>query len=418
MPEPVKTRKPGTFLILSQVYVPDPASVGQHLHDVATEMARRGWRVVVYASARGFEDPGRRYARRELRDGVEIRRLPLSSLGKSSISVRLVGAVIFLAQAVARGVLVGNVRRILVSTSPPMCSAAGIILGKIKRAPVDYWAMDINPDQAIALGKASARSWPARLFDALNVLILKAADHVIALDRYMAERLDLKHPIRDKVTIIPPWPHIDEAAEPVPHDRNPFRVQQQLAGKFVVMYSGNLSPSHPITTILEAAERLRDRPDIVFMFIGGGEGRREVEAFAEAHPGASIRLLPYQPLEQIRYSLSAADVHVVAMGEAMVGVVHPCKVYGALAVGRPILLLGPERCHVSDILAEGAVGWRISHGDVAGAAILLRGIADSAPAALRQMSGVALDLATRRYSKKALLGQFCDSLTGVRSATA
>src|SRR5687768_15943333 len=53
LPHPMDRRK--TLLILSQVFVPDPASVGQHMADVAAEMARRGHRVKVYASARGYE---------------------------------------------------------------------------------------------------------------------------------------------------------------------------------------------------------------------------------------------------------------------------------------------------------------------------------------------------------------------------
>ena len=75
------------LLILSQVYVPDPASVGQHMHDAAAEMVARGWRSVVLTSARGYDDPSRKYPSREVRDGVQIRRLALSSFGKRSILI-------------------------------------------------------------------------------------------------------------------------------------------------------------------------------------------------------------------------------------------------------------------------------------------------------------------------------------------
>ena len=80
-----------TLLILSQVYVPDPASVGQHMHDVAAEMARRGFRVIVYTSERGYDDPSVSYPRHEMRDGVEIRRIPLASFGKKTVAHRIAG---------------------------------------------------------------------------------------------------------------------------------------------------------------------------------------------------------------------------------------------------------------------------------------------------------------------------------------
>src|SRR4051812_17218349 len=80
------------LLILSQVYVPDPASVGQHLHDFAAEMARRGHDVIVYCSSRGYDDPSKRYPKRETRDGVRIRRYALPFYNKQNMLVRVFGS--------------------------------------------------------------------------------------------------------------------------------------------------------------------------------------------------------------------------------------------------------------------------------------------------------------------------------------
>src|SRR2546426_11939478 len=108
------------------------------------------------------------------------------------------------------------------------------------------------------------------------------------------------------------------------------------------MYSGNHGPNNPFSTVLHAAARLQDEPGLVFMFTGGGVGKPEVEAAGLLN----VRSLPYQPLEMLRYSLSAGDVHLVTMGEEVVGIVHPCKVYGAMAVARPVILLGPTDSHI------------------------------------------------------------------------
>ena len=58
------------LLIFSQVFLPDPASVGQHMADAAIEMVRRGHRVLVYAANRGYENPANKYAPRETLHGV------------------------------------------------------------------------------------------------------------------------------------------------------------------------------------------------------------------------------------------------------------------------------------------------------------------------------------------------------------
>src|SRR5262245_45746980 len=128
-----------TFLIISQVYVPDPASVGQHVADAAVEMARRGYRVIVYTSARGYDDPSKKYPSRETLNGVEVRRLPLSSFGKSSIAVRLLAQWLFLIQAMVRGLFTRGLAGIIVSTSPPFCGFAGAMISRLRGVPVKYW---------------------------------------------------------------------------------------------------------------------------------------------------------------------------------------------------------------------------------------------------------------------------------------
>lgn len=398
-----------TLLVLSQVYPPDPASVGQHMADAASAMAGRGWSVVTCTANRGYDDPSMKYPRREVRDGVQVHRFPLSSFGKDSIPRRLVAGTIFMVQCIAHGLFVRRLSCILVSTSPPMCSVAAMVIGAIRRAPIKYWVMDLNPDQMIELNRIGERSLPARLFNWLNRRILGRADDVIVLDRFMADRLNRKRDVTSKQTLLPPWPHEDHL-DVVAHADNPFRREHGLDGKFVIMYSGNHGFSTPVGTVLEAALRLEDREDLVFMFIGGGVGKKDVDDTIEQHRPTNIRSLPYQPLSQIKYSLSAADVHLVSVGDSVVGVVHPCKVYGAMTVARPILLLGPDPCHVSDIVEAYDIGWHIRHGDVDGAVERINDIVATPPQKLAEMGTRAREIITTRFSKTQLCGRFCDVL--------
>ena len=161
-----------TILILTQVYVPDPASVGQHMHDAAAELARRGHAVKVYAASRGYDDPSRKYPLRETRDGVVIRRLPLSSFGKKSLPVRVLAAMLLMCQQIVYGVFTPGIRCIMVSTSPPMCPAAALVVSWIRRVPICYWVMDLNPDQVIELGKVKDGSLPVKCMNWLNRRIL------------------------------------------------------------------------------------------------------------------------------------------------------------------------------------------------------------------------------------------------------
>jgi glycosyltransferase involved in cell wall biosynthesis len=398
-----------TLLIFSQVFIPDPASVGQHIADVAIEMARRGHKVLVYAANRGYENPAIKYLPEEIMQAVHVRRLPFSSFGKESIFTRILGTAMFHLQCLVVGLSNRNVGGILFSTSPPLIGLTATFIGMLRRIPAAYWAMDLNPDQLIALGKISPHGLIAQVLEHANRFILHRAALTVALDRFMADRLKARVDIDDRLLVLPPWPHEDHLQIPQTGE-NPFRVKHGLLDKFVVMYSGNHSPSNPLDTILQAARQLQDDPDIRFLFVGGGLSKKDIQAFIKEHNLANVLCLPYQPFSELGHSLSAADVHVVSLGQEMVGIVHPCKIYGAMAVARPILYLGPRPSHVTDLLDEQDIGWHIAHGDVDAAVTTIRQAKSLSPQQRQEMGQRAAQLLWARLSQAVLCKRFCDRL--------
>ncbi|MDQ3441021.1 MAG: glycosyltransferase family 4 protein [Planctomycetota bacterium] len=416
---PRDPRREKTLLIVSQVFVPDPASVGQHVADVAVEMARRGHPVHVLTSARGYENPQQKYPPRETMQGVEIRRIPLASFGKRSIPLRVLGTAAFMTQILFRALFTQNLGGIFFSTSPPLVGLVGTIVAMIRRVPCAYWAMDLNPDQLIALGKIGERSFVAWLLESVNRWILRRSDLIIALDRFMAERLERRDPeLRAKMLVLPPWPHeehisqTEETSTATNGDVNPFRERHRLGGAFVVMYSGNHSPSNPLDTLLEAAKELRNAPDFRFLFVGGGSGKKDVEAFIREHDLPLVMSLPYQPLSELKHSLGAADVHVVSLGQEMVGIIHPCKIYGAMAAARPVLFLGPKPSHISDLMETHRLGWHVSHGDVSGAVAALREMSEMGRDELVAMGHRARAALQRDMGQQRLCRAMCDRVEG------
>jgi hypothetical protein len=267
--------------------------------------------------------------------------------------------------------------------------------------------MDLNPDQAVTLGLADPRSFSVRALEWLNRAVLRRAGTVIALDQPMARRLAAKREIASKLVIVPPWPEDDDVT-PVPPAENPFRDQHLLQGKRVIMYSGTLGPSNPVNTLLAAAEQFEDDPRLVFLFVGGGTGMTEIKA----RNRPNVRCLPYEPLARMRYSLSAGDVQVVSLGDEMAGIVHPCKVYGAMGIARPILFLGPPDSHVSEMMAQADFGWQVRHGDVRGAVAALKEILALDADALQRKGSRARELIQRNRTRRISCGRVCDAIEG------
>ncbi len=397
------------LLVLSQVYVPDPSSVGQYMHDAAAEMARRGFRVAVLAADRGYDDPSRRYQRRQRIDGVDVRRLPLSSFGKRRLAWRLLAQLSFLCQCTLRGLFTRRLAGVFISTSPPMCSLAALAISIVRRVPIKYWVMDVNPDQVVASGRLGPKSLPVRLFERLNGWILGRAAAVVTLDEHMAERLEAKRPLGERLSVLPLWPH-EQHLEAGSGDGDAFRLEHGMGDRLVLTYSGNHSPFNPIDTLLEAARRLEPRPDLLFCFIGGGIDKPRVDRVVRERAPRNLLSLPYQPLGRLGYSLSAADVHLVTMGVRAVGCCHPSKVYAALAVGRPILFVGPEHSHLADFIRRQRIGWCVPQGDAAAAVQAVRELARQGRPGLEEMGRRARRLARTRMSQRVLCGRFCDLL--------
>ena len=337
------------FLLLNQAFHPDVVSTAQHLTDLALGLVQRGHHVTVIASRRAYDSPATRFPKTETWRGIQILRVGGTGFGKSARWRRAADFASFLALLAVRLPFLPRPDVVVALTSPPLISSLAAAFARLRRARFLYWLMDFNPDAAIAAGWLRSRPLAAALHS-LSRFSLRHASKIIALDRFMRDRLIAKAVPPRKISVIPPWSH-DAQVQFSPAGRDAFRKAHGLHSKFVVMHSGNHSPCHPLDTLLAAARQLAHQPDILFCFVGGGSEFPKIQQLAGLRPPpANILCLPYQPLSRLSDSLSAADLHVVPMGDPFVGLLHPCKIYNLLNLRAPILCLGPHPSHLSDIL--------------------------------------------------------------------
>jgi colanic acid biosynthesis glycosyl transferase WcaI len=338
-------------LLLNQCFYPDVMATAQQLSDLAKGLAKEGHRVTVIASDRGYDDPTRRFPRREVWNDIEIIRIRSLALGKDARWRRAVNFATFLLSCALNLLTQPRCDIVVALTSPPLISFLGSLFVKLKGGEFFFWVMDLNPDEAIAAGWLEKGSIIARVLDRLLRYSMRQAKGIIALDHFMKSRIVAKGVLAERVTVLPPWAH-DDTVKYDREGREAFRRKHKLEESFVVMYAGNHSPCHPLNTLVEAARCLASRKEIVFAFVGGGSEQRKVKEFAALHNLENIRCLPYQPYDMLAASLSAADLHVVVMGNDFVGIVHPSKLYNILTIGSPFLYIGPKASHISEIAAR------------------------------------------------------------------
>ncbi len=343
------------ILLLNQCFYPDVVATAQQLTDLAVGLTAEGHRVTVVTSDRGYDNPAQSFPRRETWKGIDIIRISSVSLGKASRWRRAANFGSFLMNCGLKLATLPRFDVVVALTSPPLISFLGSLFVRLKGGRFFFWVMDLNPDEAVAAGWLKEGSVPARILGRLLRYSLLKAERVIALDHFMKERIVGKGVAPERVAVLPPWGH-DETVRFDEAGRRSFRAEHDLTEKFVVMYAGNHSPCHPLDTLLEAARLIRKGAepisDIVFCFVGGGSEQKKVREFALRHDLDNVRCLPYQPFEMLAGSLSAADLHAIVMGDKFVGIVHPSKLYNILAVGSPLLYIGPTESHITEIARQ------------------------------------------------------------------
>jgi glycosyltransferase involved in cell wall biosynthesis len=151
------------------------------------------------------------------------------------------------------------------------------------------------------------------------------------------------------------------------------------------MYSGNAGLVHDFRDILEAMRLLKDDPRIFFLFVGDGPQRPRIEAFAAQHGITNFAYRDYVARDQLRLSLSLADVHLLSLRAPFVGIAVPGKLYGIMASGRPALFVGPAQSESAETIDEARCGVVVDPERGDGAERIVRALRgwESDPAAAR-----------------------------------
>lgn len=353
------------LLFINQYYWPDHASTAQHLTDLAESLAARGFECHVLCSQSRYKPGDPTPPAEETRNGVHIHRVPATSLGRKSTLARMTDYLSFYARAVVKAARLPRFDAVVTLTTPPIIGLVGTILRKLKGSAHVCWSMDLHPDASLALKRMSPTNPVVKGLRWLSDAVLRQADRVVVLGPYMGDRILMKGVRADRVVEIPVWSRKDEVY-PVPHASNSLRKKLGFKDELVCMYSGNLGLAHTFDEFMAAAKAMRDRADVVFLFVGGGPRLAEVKAAKERDGLDNVRILDYVAREELHLSLSVADVHLISMRPEMTGIVVPGKLYGILAAARPAVFVGPAHCESADLVRRSGGGFAVPFGDADG----------------------------------------------------
>jgi glycosyltransferase involved in cell wall biosynthesis len=291
---------------------------------------------------------------RERRNGVEILRVRSTAYDRSQLGPRALNYVSYLVASAAEAMRSPRPDIVVCMTDPPVLGNVAYAVARRFRAPLVVISQDVFPEIAVELGRLRnplAVSVLRRLISGY----LKRADRVVAIGDVMAQRLEAKGAAARSITVIPNWIDTNELT-PRPKV-NPWSTRRRLNDRFVAMHSGNVGHAQDLDSLIRAATFLRDLPDFRAVIIGRGARHAELTALAHTlDVEDAVEFLPYQLREDLPWSLSSADVHVVGLAPGLAGYVVPSRFYGVLAAGRPVIAATDDESETARIVREVGCG--------------------------------------------------------------
>ena len=395
------------LLFLNRSYWPDAEATGQLLTELCEDLVP-SFDVTAIAGQPNQNPAGMHYRKQGWQDhnGVHVRRVWNARLPKRSLPGRAVNLLSYFVGAWLAALAVPRPDVVIVETDPPLLCLLGAFLRRWHRAKLVVYLQDIYPDIAVALGKLPD-GLPTRLLRRLMFGAYRRADRVVVLSRDMRNLLAASGVNAQKIQCIPNW--IDTRLVVPRKQRNAFRAEHGLDGQFVVMYSGNMGLCQRLDDVLSAADLLRDRNDVLFLLVGDGASRPQLQESARRLKLSNLRFLPYQPRDRLAESLSAADVHLVPLDPRVSSCLMPSKLYGVLASGTPLLAIAPDDCELAEITQREAVGLVVPPGQPETLANVIRNLLDE-QGDLREMGVRARRLAERWYDRRRVVPQFARML--------
>jgi glycosyltransferase involved in cell wall biosynthesis len=386
-------------LFVNRFFYPDHSATSQMLTDLAWDLRRAGMDVAVITGRQRIDDARAALAKHERIDGIDVHRVWSTRFGRGSLSGRGIDYLSFYLGAgwrLARECRSGDV--VVAKTDPPLISVLAGLVAKLRGARLVNWLHDLFPEIAERLGVRPVGGPLAGVLRGMRNRSLVGARQNVAIGSRMAEELSSLGIPADRVTVIHNWCD-GEAVRPLPLAGHALRAAWDLENRFVVAYSGNMGYAHEFDTILHAANRLRGREDIVFLFIGGGVKRDAVETETRRRQLPNVRFEPYQPREKLGQSLTSADVHLVSLLPKLEGLMVPSKFYAVAAAGRPIIFIGARDGELAPLIDEGGCGYQVSPGDGDGLAARIETLAAD-PALAESQGAAARRLFEERFDRK------------------
>jgi glycosyltransferase involved in cell wall biosynthesis len=260
---------------------------------------------------------------------------------------------------------------IIIVYSPPLTLATlGVNLKKYYKAKFILNVQDIFPQNAIDLGILK-NPLLIKMFQYIEKKAYNAADTIFVHSENNKRFLKEKHPdIAKKITVIHNW--IDTKEFESIERTNYFRKLYGLENKFIILFAGVMGPSQGLDFVIHLAEIVQDIKDLVFLFVGDGMERANLEKIVEQKKLNNVIFKPFVSKEDYPKLVKDCDTGLVCLTSKNKTPVVPGKILGYMAAGIPVLAFLNKESDGHFIINQAECGYSCVYGNLKEAEKLVR----------------------------------------------
>ncbi len=333
------------ILFLTDNFPPEVNAPASRTFEHCREWVRAGHRITVITCApnfpRGkvFDGYRNRLWQSEEMGGMRVIRVWSYITANEGFRKRIMDYMSFMVSGFLASLFVRRVD-VIVGTSPQFFTAcAAYMSGLFKRRPYVFELRDLWPESIRAVGAMDGESKSFKALERLELFLYRKAAAVVSVTRSFKRNLVDRGIEGEKIAVITNGVDISRFH---PMDKDPQLVEQYgLGGKFVAGYIGTHGMAHGLDTLLEAAERLRDKcleDRFSLILLGDGARKAELQEKAEDMGLKNVLFIDSVPKEEVPHYWSLLDASIIHLKKTdLFKTVIPSKLFECMGMGIPIL---------------------------------------------------------------------------------
>lgn len=403
------------ILVFTHYFPPEVNAPASRLFDLARLWVAAGHRVTVVTAApshpAGKVYPGyeNRLFARETIAGIDVIRVWTWLAANEGFALRIINYVSYFLSVAVQGFRL-PAADVVISSSPQFfCGLAGRMFQRRHRP----WVLEIRdlwPESIVTVG-AVKRGRLIRMLEAIEAWAYRRADRVVAVTDSFVPFIAARRGTSEGIAVIKNGANLDFYDPAAAADRGrELREELGLGDRFVAAYVGTHGMAQGLGAVLDAAERTRDRDDIVYLFVGDGAERRDLVAAAEARALTNVRIVGQRPKSDMPgiWSLTGASLVVLRKSDTFKSVL-PSKMFEAMAMRRPIILgVEGEAKALLDASGGGVAVTPESGAEIAAAVLAMA----SDPALAMTLGNAGRAYVATHFNRESLANRYADVLAG------